>query len=169
MQYPTHIRHALVRRMLVPGGISTYALARETGINRNTLSRWRAEARSVGEMTDDEEQRPACRPQDRTPQEKLALVLEAAALEDAELGGFLRREGVHEAQLAQWREVAQAAALEALRGPRKRREGKSAREKGLERELRRKDKALAETAALLVLQGKVRALLGEEGNDTTGS
>jgi hypothetical protein len=104
----------------------------------------------------------------RTAAEKVRIVMEAAAIPPDELGAYLRREGVHEAELEQWRAAAMegaAAALEgastpkpAGRGP----EGK--RIKDLERELRRKDKALAEAAALLVLQKKVRALLAD-GDD----
>jgi len=36
----------------------------------------------------------------------------------------------------------------------------------LKKELRRKDKALAETAALLVLQKKVRAIWGNDEDDS---
>ena len=39
----------------------------------------------------------------------------------------------------------------------------------LEKELRRKDKALAETAALLVLKKKANAIWGDEDDDTAPS
>jgi transposase-like protein len=78
---------------------------------------------------------------------------------------LLRREGLHEAQLAEWR----AAALEALaptlkRAPKSGADAKRIRE--LERQLLRKDKALAEAAALLILQKKVQALWGDADADT---
>ena len=76
-------------------------------------------------------------------------MLEASRLSDEQLGAFLRREGLHEATLREWR----AAALEALGTPKTAR-AETRRVRELERELRRKDKALAETAALLVLQKK---------------
>jgi transposase-like protein len=103
------------------------------------------------------------RPEDWTAAEKLAAVLEASRLGDAELGEFLRREGLHEAQLTQWRQ----AALDALSGAKPSRapsEGRRVRE--LEKEVQRKDKALAEAAALLVLQKKVRAIWGDGDDDT---
>ncbi|MFN0245298.1 MAG: hypothetical protein ACKV2T_00225, partial [Kofleriaceae bacterium] len=53
-------------------------------------------------------------------EEKVALVLEAAAVPEAELGAFLRRKGVHEAQLAEWRQQVTQGAVAALRGPSKR-------------------------------------------------
>lgn len=87
--------------------------------------------------------------------------MEASRLRDEELGAFLRREGVHEATLAEWK----AAVLEAL-GPQKKTSSDSKRVRDLEKQLRRKDKALAETAALLVLQKKVQAIWGDEDDDT---
>ncbi|WP_437851709.1 transposase [Sorangium sp. So ce363] len=106
----------------------------------------------------------ARRPEDWTPEQKLRAMTEAAALSERELGEYLRREGLHEAQLAEWRK----AALEALGGPAKAGHGPapSRRVRELERQLRRKDKALAEAAALLVLQKKVQAIWGDGDDDT---
>jgi transposase-like protein len=87
---------------------------------------------------------PARRPEDWKPEERLRAVIEAAGLSDAELGEFLRRSGLHEATLAEWR----GAALEAL-GTRKTSGKEAKRVRELERELRRKERALAEAAALL--------------------
>ena len=87
--------------------------------------------------------------------------MEASRLRDEELGAFLRREGIHEATLAEWK----AVVLEAL-GPQKKTSADSKRVRELEKQLRRKDKALAETAALLVLQKKVQAIWGDEDDDT---
>jgi transposase len=103
------------------------------------------------------------RPEDRSAEEKMRLVVEAGALSDDELGAFLRRHGVHAADLQRWRE-AMLSSLSA--GTRRVARGEAKRVKQLERELRRKDKALAETATLLVLQKKVQTLLGDEGDDT---
>lgn len=78
----------------------------------------------------------------------------------------MRERGVHEAQLDAWRDAA-LQALQPEAGRRRRTRSPLAKEvRELRAELRRKDKALAETAALLVLQGKARALWGEEGAST---
>jgi transposase len=124
-------------------------LASETGIPLATLSRWRLDAtdRPVEAMMTDTSTRSAA--------EKLRLVLEASALTDRELGEFLRREGVHEAELTAWRRRA-TEALGAKQSPAARSQSRQVR--GLERELRRKEKALAELAALLVLQKKAQTL-----------
>lgn len=124
-------------------------------------------------MTDEQQSGPrlprARRPEDLSPEDKLRIVREAARLEGPELGAFLRRQGVHEADLARWHSVADEAALAALAG-RRQRSAEQKRVRKLESELRRKDRALAETAALLVLEKKAGALWGDrEDDDTTGS
>ncbi len=93
----------------------------------------------------------------------MRIINEAAVLSDEELGAFMRREGLHEVDLKQLREMA-LVGLERKgikRGP----TPEQKRIKKLEQELRRKDRALAEAAALLVLQKKFQALLAEEGDD----
>ena len=159
----------MLERMLGPERRSTTSLSIETGIGQTTLSRWRDKARSVASMTDKTDEscgapgRPPRRPQDWTPEQRLRAVIESSALADADLGAWLRREGLHTATLAQWRE----AALRGLSGGGA--AGDAKRMKDLERELHRKDKALAEAAALLVLRGKMKALWEEEGGSTERS
>jgi len=109
----------------------------------------------------------AKRPQDWTPEEKLQAVIEAASIPEEELGAFLRRQGVHEAQLREWRQQLLQGLEQPAPGARKKRTPEARRVRQLERELERKDKALAEAAALLVLQKKVQALWGDEDDDTT--
>ena len=173
MSYPREYRDTLVRRMIGPAGLSAHQVSRDTGIPRQTLCRWRINALRVEWMErhkDEPEAGPLkLRPQDWTAQEKLRVVLEAASLDEAELGVFLRTEGVHEAQLDEWREHALSGALTALGAKHRRKGARSARERELERELARKEKALAEAAALLILRGKLQALSEGEGDDTTGS
>jgi len=73
---------------------------------------------------------------------------------------------LHEAQLEEWRQ----AALSALDKPKKGRRRKSPEAKKVEQlqqELDRKDKALAEVTALLVLKKKLDALLGGGDESTT--
>lgn len=158
----------MVQRMSGPEGITATALSREVGIAQPTLSRWLREAPMVRAMARKKKAskgRSARAPR-RTAEDKLRLVLQASALSDEELGAFLRREGVHESQLQEWR----AAAMAALSPPSKRSGSKTSPEtkrvRALERELTRKEKALAEAAALLVLQKKVRAIWGDGDDDT---
>ena len=165
----------MIRKLTSPRAPSVYELAAKTGVHQTTLSRWVREGTRLRApmSSDNEDQAPtppraARRPQDFSPEEKLRLVQQAGQLDSAELGAFLRREGVHEADLAEWRTQANEAALAALSG-RRQRTSEQKRVRKLESELRRKEKALAEAAALLVLAKKARALWPDEDDDTTGS
>ena len=170
-QYSESFKQRMIQRMVGPARVSASALSREVGVAQATLSRWLASAGRLSVVRDDEEARPkAKRPEDWTPQSKLAAVLEAARLSDAELGTWLRSKGLTEEHLRQWREALEdgASAVFAPREPRVSAESRR-RVLELERELKRKDKALAETAALLVLQGKMEALWAEDDAPTRQS
>jgi transposase len=166
-EYSEAFKRKLVQRMLLPHGPSANRLSEEVGIGQPTLSRWLREATTLEPVT--KRRKPPAsknrpieqkRPEDRSPDEKLRLVLESSALPEAALGEFLRRHGLHEADVAAWRD----AALTGLGGAQSlpSRSGEAKRVRELEKELRRKDKALAETAALLVLQKNYRAWLSSQ-------
>jgi transposase len=158
----------MVQRMLLPGGPNATDLSPECGVHKATLSRWLREAASVKPVSNHNTPGAASwprRPEDWTAQERLRVVTEAGKLSSEDLGEFLRREGLHEETLEEW----SSAALDALSPtpPATTRGGDKKRIKQLEAELRRKDKALAETAALIVLQKKVRAIWGDGDADTS--
>ena len=170
-RYPQELREYVVERMLGPDQASAYCVAQETGLASTTVARWRDRARSVARMTDKPVAHdpgpdttppasppPSRRPQDWTPEERLAAVVAAEGLSDEKLGAWMRQRGLHGAVLAEWR----GAAVRGL-GGKAAAAADGKRIKELERDLHRKDKALAETAALLVLAGKARALWGDEG------
>ena len=161
MNYPQVFKSKMVRKMTGPEALSANALAEETGLSQPTLSRWLREAGD--DMVSDMKKK---RPHDRSAQERLDLLIEANALPEEELGAFLRRHGLHQVHLDEWR----ATALKALgdlpgRKPKPSLEARQVRE--LKKELQRKDKALAETAALLVLKKKAQAIWGDEDDDMT--
>jgi transposase-like protein len=150
-----------------PGAVSANALSKEVEVSQTTLSQWLREAATIGGMSKKKRSK-ARRPQDWTAEEKLQAVMEASGLSEEELGAFLRSKGFHEAQLEQWRRKVSEAASEALsrRGGSKARTAESRKIRELERELRRKEKALAEAAALLVLKKKLAALWEDEDDGT---
>lgn len=114
-------------------------------------------------------------PKDWSAEEKLKVVLEASAVPDDQLGAFLRLKGLHETHLQQWR-LQMLDGLQNGCSPKKPKRNMSdiKRIRALEKELKRKDKALAETAALLVLKKKSRrsggtrttTQPGRKGNDS---
>ncbi len=166
--YSESFKEQMIARLVGPRATSAMALSKEVGISQSTLSRWLRDASRVAMRVgkDDDkkaaEERPPRRTQDWTSEQKLRVVLESLKVSDHELGAFLRREGVHEAELREWRETA----LEALEPAAKKRKKEAKRVRDLEKELRRKEKALAEAAALLVLEKKLQALWGAEDDGT---
>lgn len=169
--YSESFKSQIVSRLMGPRAKTATALSKEVGISQATLSRWLKEARTVsGRMSEKDESRQGDRDrsrrraQDWTPQEKLRVVLQSMTLSEDELGAFLRREGLHEAQLKEWREAATDALEEPRSAGKRKKETKRVRQ--LEKEIQRKDRALAEAAALLVLQKKVQTLWGDADDDT---
>jgi transposase len=168
MIHSVQFKSRLVAKLTGPGAVSANSLAADVGLSQTTLSRWLREARTVPGMSKksqgSKQKAGSGRSQDWTVEEKSRVVVESRELSEEALGGFLRKEGLHEAQLEEWAE----AMYSGLSVPKK---SKAASEdakriKKLERELRRKEKALAEAAALLILQKKVQAIWGDEDDDT---
>ncbi len=160
----------MVKRMAGRENVSANALSEEVGVSQSTLSRWLREAHTVPDMggTKKRSEGGPKGPRKWSATEKLQVVLEAAVLSDNDLGEFLRRKGLHTAHLEEWRKTVTEAAQAAL-GPKKRakKSPESLRIKELEKELRRKDKALAEVAALLALKKKAQEIWGDEDDDTS--
>ena len=172
VNYPEVFKEKMVLRMSGPERISATALSEEVGVSQSSLSRWLREASGNGsgakKMSEETKKKVSRRPEEWTAAEKLEAVLEASSLSDEELGAYLRRTGLHSTHLEQWSRRVREAAMEALQSKRLRKKAsiEAKRVKKLERELRRKEKALAETAALLVLKKKAAAIWGDEDDST---
>ena len=140
-RYGQLFKDKAVSRLLPPESAPIETVARELSISVTTLERWRAEALS----------RPA-RERAWTAAARFEAVLMTASLDEAGKSAWCRERGVYPQELEQWRESATQALAEPEEIRASPRETKADRRliKELERELRRKDKALAETVALLV-------------------
>jgi transposase-like protein len=103
------------------------------------------------------------RPQDWHPEERLEALQLAYGLVGEELNAWCRGQGVFAHHLEKWKaDFCSEGGPSEKRGETRTLHTLKAQIHSLERELLRKDKALAEAAALLVLQKKFRALLGGE-------
>ncbi len=143
--------------MLPPESAAAEEVAREIGVGADTLERWRSESLS----------RPA-KQRIWTAAARLQAVIATAVLDEASSSAWCRENGVYPQQLQQWRDSATqalAAPEEARASPSQTKEDQR-RIRELERELHRKDKALAEAAALLVLSKKAEAIFNrKKGED----
>ena len=148
-RYGQAFKDRAVARLLPPESAAMEVVGRDVGIEVRTLERWREDAQS----------RPA-RGRAWTAGGRLEAVIATAAIPEASKSAWCREHGVYPAELDKWRASATAALAEpeeARASPQATRQDRK-RIKELERELLRKDRALAETAALLVLSKKVAAI-----------
>jgi transposase-like protein len=162
MRYSAERREAVLKKMLPPHNRPIRELAREEGISEATLYLWRKAARAEGRLLPDAD---GTQPEGWSSCDKFAAVLEGAALNETELAEYCRKRGLYPEQVKAWRQACEQAndwerekAREVSGSLKNERE----RSRTLERELRRKEKALAETAALLVLKKKAQAIWGED-------
>ena len=162
-KYSKELKESIISRMLPPNNIGVPELVRETGIPKDTLYTWRSNARK------------GCAPaQLNTPrelssEEKFNIVLETASLNEVELGEYCRRKGLFPQMINAWQETCkQAHTPLAPKADRTTIRTQKEAIKRLKGELRYKEKALAEAAALLILQKKVRTLWEDpEGEKST--
>lgn len=160
--YSQERKDAVLTKLLPPHNLAVSQIALSEGICEQTLYNWRKQAKIKGAPV------PGNRPSttDRWNGEtKLAVVIETAGLNTQELGEYCRRKGLYPEQVKQWKQDCTRGANDAPRadavsvGQLKEAKKKLSR---LEKQLLRKDRALAESAALLVLQKKFQALWEDE-------
>lgn len=164
----------MIKKMTGRGARSAYALSEESGVSSSTLCKWKRQACKVLDVSDNDSAAPAKQPSKPargwTPEDKFRAVMETGAMDKNELGAFLRQHGLFSHQLEQWCEECARGATEALGGAKStgKRTPEQRRIRQLERELLRKDKALAETTALLVLKKKFQTVFGDEDDGMIG-
>ena len=154
-RYGQKFKERVVARLLPPESSPVEAVSQTVGISVGTLERWRAEAlaKPAGDQA-----------RHWTPAARLEAVIATAAMNQSARSAWCREHGVYPTELETWKNDA----IGGLGEPREM-EGAAVKQdrrriKELERELHRKDKALAETAALLVLSKKLQAIF-HEGED----
>lgn len=156
--YTEEFKERVVQRWL-SGNESSTEVAAETGVLASTLRQW-ATKRQAQDVT--KSKSVVAQPVDeRSAEEKLRLLFASKACPDAELGEFLRREGLREGDLERWEQEATdglkpAASTQATE--------RQLRE--MEKRLHKTEKRLREAEVLLDLQKKVQALWGDADDDT---
>lgn len=158
-KYAVEFKESIIARMLPPRSESVPSISKETGIPVDTLYTWRIQYRNNQRI-------PAisvnCLPGNHDSEEKLLAIIETASLSENELGEYCRRKGYYPEQIAGWRaSIVQGLSALPNKAEREQLQQQSRTIKQLHQELNRKEKALAEAAALLVLGKKVAALWEE--------
>lgn len=163
-KYSEEFKESVIQKMMPPNLVSVPQLVKETGVSDVTLYKWRKDYRDQGIAV------PANRnkPHQWAAEDKLAVVIETASFNEAQLSEYCRSKGLYPEQVSEWK----TSALTGYQSHQQLKKEKTMNQqqarkkiKQLEAELRRKEKALAETAALLVLSKKCQAIWGENEED----
>ncbi len=156
--YSKKTKDSLIAKLLPPNNINVVDLARDTGIPPSTLYTWRIKNRRLNKT----DQKETSTLKKITGEEKLTIVIETASMNELELSGYCRSKGLYPNQIEAWRK----SCIEANEFPKETTDRKIVKRqaadiKQLEKELRRKEKALAEAAALLILKKKAQEIWGD--------
>ena len=166
-RYSEAVKADVRRRMSPPQRQSVAQISEELGIHVVTLYNWRKAWRLKGEVVPASEKEP----EGWSAADKFTVVMETAGLNATELSAYCRERGLYPEQVERWRQASQDANEKPVltlteQKDLDRRHQQDQREiKQLKQELRRKDKALAEAAALLIASKKIQAFWGEVGDD----
>jgi hypothetical protein len=163
-RYSAERKEAILRQMMPPTNKLVSALAREHGISEQTLYTWRRNLQAQGVPVPGNGKKA----EEWSSKDKFGVVLETAGLNEAELAEYCRRKGLFIEQITAWRTACQDAnehPAERTRDQREQSKTDRKRIKQLEKELLRKEKALAEAAALIILRKKAQAIWGDPEED----
>jgi len=164
VRYSPERKAAILKQLLPPHNKTVAEVARSEGISDATLYNWRKQAKQQGHPVPGK----TSSTDDWSAEAKLAVVIETASLSAAELSQYCREKGLYPEQVQRWKEDCLQGftnSKEQRQALRQQVRADKAEIKALQKELRQKEKALAETAALLVLRKKLRAFYGEDPED----
>lgn len=155
--YTQAFKEEAVRKMLTRGNRTIAEMAAELNVPYHSVRNWLRNPKMAHLY------RPADgekRPQEWTAEHRLQALLDTNNLAPEELNAWCRERGIFAHQLQAWKaEFTTRAKPAADAGELRKLKGELA---NLQRELNRKEKALSEAAALLVLQKKYQALWEDE-------
>lgn len=159
--YSPERKEAVLSKVLPPQSRSVVEVANEEGIHCSTLYAWLKIAKNNGVTMSNSTS--------LTAEKKLAIIIETSPLTESELAKYCRENGFYPEQIKVWKsEFVQGMQIKKVskKASIKEAQADKAEIKKLKKELRRKEKALAETAAILVLRKKLNAFYGQEDEES---
>jgi transposase len=156
-QHSPEFKESIVQKITNPGGPTIMQMSEKTGIHHTSIRGWIKTYSNFSSMKKSKEW---------TPEAKLEVIIKTATMSENERGEFLRANGLHSTDIESWKQDIYSSQrpvgrpkldpeLVELR----------AKEKELSRDLKRKDKALAEMAARIILIKKSQLLFGVSEED----
>lgn len=158
-RYSKEFKDNILKQMMPPNSKAVCDIAKETGVSEQSLYKWKKAAKVAGIVT------PAGESSSErwSTEDKFLVVLETARMNQAELATYCRAKGLYVEQIDAWKDAclnANGGVAEAAKALKKDLIETKNEVQQLSKELRRKESALAETAALLVLRKKSQSVWG---------
>ena len=162
--YSKERKEAILKLLLPPHNLTVAEIAKQENISNKTLYNWRNNARKAGQVVPGKTKTS----EDLSVETKLAVIVETATFSESELSRYCREKGLFVEQITNWkRDFIQGYSGKKETQQQLRQQTKEDKREisQLKKELKYKEKALAETAALLVLRKKLSALWEDENED----
>jgi len=160
--YSAEFKEQAVRKLMPPHNRTVASLSQEIGVSEATLYNWKKQFRARGYVVP----KKSTIADQWDAKAKLAAVIQTAAMNEAERSEYCRKHGLYPEQFEAWKTAFEASeSLEAAPATKAELAAERKKNRALEKELRRKEKALAEAAALLTLSKKAQAIRGTNEND----
>lgn len=161
LRYSSRIRQAVLRKVLPPQSLPVRDVALEFGVSEQTINGWMKLVQE-GKLTAGTEESG---PRQKAASEKLALLLESKLVAPDQLGEWLREKGLHSEHLPLWEQELRELMDDKATKDKAELQALKKRNRQLEKELKRKNEALAELAALMALKKKADEIWGESEDD----
>lgn len=162
MKYSMGFRASIVRKTQDGTGRSVYEVAKETGVSAATITSWKEQYKAGTLSLDGCE---SVTPSQRSPGEKLSILLESRIIADENRGEWLRQRGLHSEHLPLWEQELTTMMNDKQTNLRSENSILKKDNKRLHRENDRQKEALAEAAILLTLKKKFPNLFEESKED----
>lgn len=150
-RFSEEFKEAVVKKLLSRGNQSISEFCQENSLALSSVTKWQRECANVLGV------KKKSTKSKHSAENILKIISETYSLNEEDLGLYLRKNGLHSHQLAEWR----ANFLSSMNTPKvitNKKDERDVKIKDLERNLRKKDAALAEASALLILQKKIQLI-----------
>ena len=152
--YSKEFKEKLLKKMLPPENKKVVDLAKEYKVHKQTLYRWKREAKSKGIVYQDGKKSK----EKYSKEMQLQIIIETSSMNNQEISEYCRRKGLYVEEIEAWKKAIINGETDNEKKIKSELKQKNKELKITKKELNRKEKALAEAAALLVLEKKIQAI-----------
>jgi transposase-like protein len=152
--YSKAFKEKLIKKMLPPENKKVKDLVKEYKIHEQTLYKWRRKAKSNGIVYQDGKKSK----EKYSKKMQLQIIIETSGMNNQEISEYCRRKGLYVEEIEAWKKSIINGETDKEKKIKSELKIKDSELKKVKKELNRKEKALAEAAALLILEKKIQAI-----------